>query len=71
MNSHIIRLNNSAKKNDTISHWGRASERGVVIQKALQYPKGVMLWSLETIQPFAERAKEDIVYGDATGSIIK
>ena len=37
----------------------------------IQHPKGVILWSLVTIQLFAERAKEDIVYVDATGSIIK
>ena len=46
-------------------------EGGAIIQKVLQHPKGVMLWSLETIQLFAERAKEDIVYVDATGSNIK
>ena len=46
-------------------------EGGGLIQKVIQHPKGVMLWSLVTIQLFAERAKEDIVYVDATGSIIK
>ena len=42
-----------------------------LIQKLILQPKGVMLWSKKTIQLFHKRSKEDIVYLDATGSIVK
>ncbi|XP_024121040.1 uncharacterized protein LOC112142033 isoform X2 [Oryzias melastigma] len=42
-----------------------------ILQKVLLEPKGVMLWSKRSMAVFAERAKEDIVYLDATGSILK
>ncbi|KAJ4923070.1 hypothetical protein JOQ06_027806, partial [Pogonophryne albipinna] len=41
------------------------------IQKVILQPKGVMLWSKRTIRLFHDRSKEDIVYLDATGSIVK
>lgn len=49
-------------------------ERGTddkLIQKIIMQPKGIMLWSKKTIQIFHRRSKEDIVYLDATGSIVK
>ena len=42
-----------------------------LIQKLILQPKGVMLWLKKTIQLFHQRSKEDIVYLDATGSIVK
>lgn len=42
-----------------------------VIQKIILHPKGVMLWCEKTINIFYERCKEDIVYLDATGSIVQ
>nr|XP_046226495.1 uncharacterized protein LOC124049206 [Scatophagus argus] len=42
-----------------------------VLQKVFLHPKGVMLWSLRSIDVFQERCREDIVYLDATGSIKK
>lgn len=42
-----------------------------VLQKILMHPKGVMLWSKKTWSVFHQRCKEDIVYFDATGSIIR
>ncbi len=35
------------------------------------HPKGVMLWSNKTLSVFYKRCKNDIVYLDATGSVIK
>lgn len=35
------------------------------------HPKGVMLWSLKSIEIFWEQCQEDILYLDATGSIKK
>lgn len=35
------------------------------------HPKGIMLWSRETISVFYKRCKEDIVYLDAKECIIK
>lgn len=35
------------------------------------HPKGVQLWSSRSIDIYQERCQEDIVYLDATGSIIK
>lgn len=48
----------------------RGSEEAV-IQKIIMHPKGIMLWSEKTIKIFHERCKEDIVYLDATGSIVQ
>ncbi|XP_034097224.1 uncharacterized protein LOC117563156 [Gymnodraco acuticeps] len=42
-----------------------------VIKKIIAHPKGVMLWSNKTIDLFHDRCREDIVYVDATGSIVK
>ncbi len=42
-----------------------------VLQNVLMHPKGIMLWSTKTLSVFYKRSKEDIVYLDATGSVIK
>ncbi len=42
-----------------------------VLQKVMMQPKGVMLWSNKTLSVFYKRCKNDIVYLDATGSVIK
>ncbi len=44
---------------------------GQLIQKIILQSKGVMLWSKKTIHLFHKRSKKDIVYLDATGSIVK
>ncbi len=41
-----------------------------VLQKVMMHPKGVMLWSNKTLSVFYKRCKNDIVYLDATGSVI-
>lgn len=35
------------------------------------HPKGVMLWSKKTMSVFHKHCKTDIVYLDATGSIVQ
>lgn len=42
-----------------------------VLQEVFLHPKGVLLWSLRSIEIFQERCREDIIYLDATGSIKK
>lgn len=42
-----------------------------VLQKVLLHPRGVMLWSQDSIRLFHQRCKTDVVYIDATGSIIQ
>ena len=42
-----------------------------LIQKYVLEPKSVMLWSQGTIQLFEERSKIDVVYIDATGSVLR
>lgn len=42
-----------------------------VLQRVMMHPKGIMLWSKKTLSVFYKRCKEDIVYLDATGSIIQ
>ncbi|XP_020557716.1 uncharacterized protein LOC105353816 isoform X2 [Oryzias latipes] len=42
-----------------------------VLQKVMLHPKGIMLWSKKTLSVFYKRCKEDIVYLDATGNIVK
>ena len=42
-----------------------------VMQKVIMHPKGVMLWSKKTMSVFHKRCKTDIVYLDATGSIVQ
>lgn len=42
-----------------------------VLQRVMMHPKGIMLWSRKTLSVFFQRCKEDIVYMDATGSIIR
>ncbi|KAK7127267.1 hypothetical protein R3I94_018454 [Phoxinus phoxinus] len=49
----------------------KRDEPDEVIQKVILHPKGVMLWSKKSIKIFHQRCKEDIVYLDATGSIVK
>lgn len=41
-----------------------------VIQKIILQPKSIMLWCDKTLNLFYERCKSDIVYLDATGSIV-
>lgn len=41
------------------------------LQKVLLQPKGIMLWSHRTIEIFHERCKEDVVYIDATGGVVR
>ena len=48
-------------------------ERGTesaVIQQISQKPKAVMLWSAKTINVYYDQCKHDIVYIDATGSVV-
>lgn len=40
-----------------------------VLQTVFLHPKGVLLWSLQSIAIYHDRCREDIVYLDATGSI--
>lgn len=42
-----------------------------VLQKVMLHPKGVFLWSSKSIEIFQSRCREDLVYLDATGSIMK
>ncbi|XP_039657009.1 uncharacterized protein LOC120559388 [Perca fluviatilis] len=42
-----------------------------VLQKVMLHPKGVLLWSRRGIEIYQERCQEDIVYLDATGSIMR
>lgn len=42
-----------------------------LIQKIILKPKGFMLWTERTIHLFYKRSREDIVYLDTTGSIVK
>ncbi|XP_026118826.1 uncharacterized protein LOC113098063 [Carassius auratus] len=42
-----------------------------VLQRVMMHPKGIMMWSKKTLSVFYKRCKEDIVYLDATGSIIQ
>lgn len=62
-------------KNETLSLQMMVEEKkdepNEVIQKVILHPKGVMLWSKKSIDIFHQRCEEDIVYLDATGSIVK
>jgi len=49
----------------------KTDEDNEVLQKVLLHPKGVMLWSKNTIRLFHRRCRDDIVYIDATGSIVQ
>ncbi|KAF4097933.1 hypothetical protein G5714_021941 [Onychostoma macrolepis] len=42
-----------------------------VLQRVMMHLKGIMLWSKKTQSVFYKRWKEDIVYLDATGSVIQ
>lgn len=42
-----------------------------VLQKVMLHPKGVLLWSKRSIHIYQERCQEDIIYLDATGSIMR
>lgn len=69
------RMRDRKHKNETLSLQMMVEEKkdepNEVIQKVILYPKGVMLWSKKSIDIFHQRCKEDIVYLDATGSIVK
>lgn len=69
------RKKNRLNKNEMISmQLMSEEEKGTedkLIQKIILQPKGVMLWSNKTISLFHQRSKSDIVYLDATGSIVK
>lgn len=49
----------------------KTDDENEVLQKVLLHPRGVMLWSKNTIRLFHQRCRDDIVYLDATGSIVK
>ena len=49
----------------------KTDEDNEVLQKVILHPKGVMLWSKNTIGLFHQRCRDDIVYIDATGSIVQ
>jgi len=69
------RIKDRKHKNETLSLQMMVDEKrdepDEVIQKVILHPKGVMLWSKKSIKIFHQRCKEDIVYLDATGSIVK
>lgn len=46
-------------------------EQARVIQKIVLKPKSIILYSVKTLNVLFERCKEDIVYLDATGSIVR
>lgn len=48
----------------------RTDQWDEVLQKVLLLPKDVMLWSQASMPIFHQRSKEDIVYLDATVSIV-
>ncbi|XP_063076119.1 uncharacterized protein LOC134466154 [Engraulis encrasicolus] len=55
---------------DLISLTLMARKEDSLIQQISAKPKSVMLWSAKTIAVFFKRCREDIIYIDATGSII-
>lgn len=61
-------------KNEILRLWKIVEERtdqwDEVLQKVLLLPKDVMLWSQASMPIFHQRSKEDIVYLDATVSIV-
>ncbi|XP_057198393.1 uncharacterized protein LOC130559383 isoform X2 [Triplophysa rosa] len=69
------RMKDRKHKNETLSLQMMVNEKrdepDEVIQKVILHPKGVMLWSKKSIDIFHQRCKYDIVYLDATGSIVK
>lgn len=70
--SREFRQRSRLHKKDSLSLQSMLERRGKsadqVLQKVFQEPKGVMLWSSESIAIYHERSKEDIVYLDATGN---
>ncbi len=42
-----------------------------ILQKVMLHPKGVLLWSQKSIELYQDRCREDIIYLDATGSIMR
>ena len=42
-----------------------------VLQTVILHPRGVMLWSKKTLSLFFKRCTTDILYFDATGSVIQ
>ena len=73
--SYSERKKNRLHKNEMIS-LQRLSDKEKdteekVIQKIILQPKGLMLWSKQTICLFHQRSKTDVVYLDATGSVVK
>jgi len=69
------RIKERKHKNKTLSLQMMVDEKrdepDEVLQKVILHPKGVMLWSKKSIKIFHQRCKEDIVYLDATGSIVE
>ncbi|XP_028991434.2 uncharacterized protein LOC114846544 isoform X3 [Betta splendens] len=61
--------------NDLLSlqkmHEEEQGSQDAIIQKIQMHPKGVMLWSKKMLSLFYQRCRDDIVYLDATGSIIQ
>ncbi|XP_059376293.1 uncharacterized protein LOC132112707 isoform X2 [Carassius carassius] len=49
----------------------RTNSPDEVLQKVMLHPKGVLLWSKRSIHIYQERCQEDIIYLDATGSIMR
>ncbi|CAM4566181.1 unnamed protein product [Leuciscus chuanchicus] len=68
------RKKNRRHPNEVLSLEKMVEERidsGKILQKVLLHPRGVMLWSQRSIRLFHQRCKTDVVYIDATGSIIQ
>lgn len=49
----------------------KSNSKTDVLQKLILHPRGVMLWSKRSLEIFHSQCEEDIVYLDATGSIMK
>lgn len=73
--SYRQRIRSRRHNNETLSLLKMVEDKkdgpDEVLQKIILHPKGVMLWSKHSISIFHKRSKEDIVYLDATGSILK
>ncbi|XP_019720910.1 uncharacterized protein LOC109513130 [Hippocampus comes] len=70
-----VRQNSRLHNNELLSLQfmveGKSNKPEDVLQKVFLFPKGVLLWSLRSIDIYHERTREDILYLDATGSIMK
>lgn len=73
--SYEIRQKSRCHKNETLSLEKMVANKDnnpeEVLQHVILHPKGVYLWSKRGIEIFNQRCQEDIVYLDATGSIMK